>query len=82
MLIFCRCKILHKFDIFKVQRYFLHEDSKSCTYGVIVVGGGHAGTEACAASARMGVPTLLITHKKETIGNKMAHSFMQLSVLH
>ncbi|KAL1140238.1 hypothetical protein AAG570_000170 [Ranatra chinensis] len=37
-------------------------------FDVIVVGGGHAGTEACAAAARMGCNTLLITHKKETIG--------------
>ena len=35
---------------------------------VIVIGGGHAGAEAAAASARLGVPTLLITQKKETIG--------------
>lgn len=38
------------------------------TYGVIVVGGGHAGTEAALASARMGVSTLLITHNIETLG--------------
>ena len=37
-------------------------------YAVIVVGGGHAGCEAAAASARLGVPTALITHKFETIG--------------
>ncbi len=37
-------------------------------YDVIVVGGGHAGCEACAASARMGAKTLLITHKISTIG--------------
>ena len=37
-------------------------------YDVIVVGGGHAGCEACAASARTGAKTLLLTHKKSTIG--------------
>lgn len=37
-------------------------------YDVIVVGGGHAGCEAAAASARLGGKTLLLTHKIETIG--------------
>ncbi|WP_297111348.1 tRNA uridine-5-carboxymethylaminomethyl(34) synthesis enzyme MnmG [uncultured Devosia sp.] len=37
-------------------------------YAVIVVGGGHAGSEAAAASARLGVPTALITHRFATIG--------------
>lgn len=37
-------------------------------YGVIVIGGGHAGTEAALASARMGVETLLLTHNIETLG--------------
>jgi tRNA uridine 5-carboxymethylaminomethyl modification enzyme len=38
------------------------------SYDVIVIGGGHAGCEAAAASARMGARTALITHKLETIG--------------
>ena len=37
-------------------------------YAVIVIGGGHAGTEAALAAARMGRPTLLLTHNIETLG--------------
>ncbi|OCJ09627.1 tRNA uridine(34) 5-carboxymethylaminomethyl synthesis enzyme MnmG [Rhizobium sp. AC27/96] len=37
-------------------------------YDVIVVGGGHAGSEAAAAAARLGARTALITHKRSTIG--------------
>ena len=42
--------------------------NKDLTFDVAVIGGGHAGCEAAAASARMGVNTGLFTHKTETIG--------------
>lgn len=37
-------------------------------YDVIVVGGGHAGCEACAAAARTGAHTALVTHRIDTVG--------------
>ena len=44
--------------------FFTHPEE----FDVIVVGGGHAGTEAALAAARMGAATLLITHNIETLG--------------
>ncbi|XP_070203896.1 protein MTO1 homolog, mitochondrial-like [Littorina saxatilis] len=46
----------------------LSTSSSPGRYDVIVVGGGHAGTEAACAAARMGANTLLLTHKVDTIG--------------
>jgi tRNA uridine 5-carboxymethylaminomethyl modification enzyme len=42
--------------------------TSSTIWDVIVVGGGHAGCEAATASARLGAKTLLLTHKKATLG--------------
>ena len=38
------------------------------SFDVVVIGGGHAGCEAAAAAARLGVNTALFTHSIETIG--------------
>ena len=43
-------------------------NSRFGCYDVVVVGGGHAGCEAAAAAARLGAKTLLLTHKRATIG--------------
>ncbi len=42
--------------------------TKDLFFDVVVIGGGHAGCEAAAASARLGIKTALYTHKVETIG--------------
>ena len=43
-------------------------------YDVIVIGAGHAGTEAALASARVGCETLLLTTNLDTIGHKGSDS--------
>ena len=45
-----------------------YRQAMAAAWDVIVIGGGHAGCEAAAASARFGASTLLLTHKIETIG--------------
>lgn len=42
--------------------------AEGAAYDVIVIGGGHAGCDAAAAAARLGARTLLLTHRRDTIG--------------
>ncbi|KAI8143155.1 glucose inhibited division protein A-domain-containing protein [Fennellomyces sp. T-0311] len=51
-----------------LARRSIHTQRAPADYDVIVIGGGHAGTEACTAAARVGARTLLITQNTDTIG--------------
>src|SRR5262245_64209577 len=54
----------HSFRLISQDRVMEFPDS----FDVIVIGGGHAGTEAALAAARMGCRTLLLTHSLDTLG--------------
>ena len=50
-------------------------------FDVIVIGGGHAGTEAAASSARMGMNTLLLTHNIETLGQMSCNPAIGVTII-
>ncbi|XP_036149564.1 protein MTO1 homolog, mitochondrial isoform X2 [Monomorium pharaonis] len=57
------------FEQKRLLRKLVHKNkTNENKFDVIVIGGGHAGTEACTAAVRMGAKTLLVTQKKNTIG--------------
>ena len=64
-----------------VRQYSDFSPEEEKQFDVIVVGGGHAGTEACASAARMRCKTLLITHKKETVGMSATGNRLTICIL-
>jgi alkyl hydroperoxide reductase subunit AhpF len=73
-----RVRFLRKAPIGSKQAFHTSRNTRQATiaplppneYDVIVIGGGHAGTEACTAAARAGAKTLLLTQNVDTIGKK------------
>lgn len=73
-----RVRFLRKAPIVSKQAFHTSRNTRQATiaplppneYDVIVIGGGHAGTEACTAAARAGAKTLLLTQNMDTIGKK------------
>jgi tRNA uridine 5-carboxymethylaminomethyl modification enzyme len=59
---------MQQISVFHVKPFKIAPPMERSEFDVIVVGGGHAGTEAALAAARMGCKTLLLTHSIDTLG--------------
>jgi tRNA uridine 5-carboxymethylaminomethyl modification enzyme len=59
---------MQQIGVFHVKPFKIAPPMERSEFDVIVVGGGHAGTEAALAAARMGCSTLLLTHSIDTLG--------------
>lgn len=62
-----RCSYFKKLSV-RTYVTISARDPEHPKFDVIVIGGGHAGSEACTAAARTGAKTLLLTQRLDTIG--------------